>query len=358
MRTFARLGWALLIAAAFASAAPAAPALRIVAVGDLHGDFIAWRAIAQAAGIIDGHGSWAGGSTVLVQTGDVVDRGPDSLRIIQDLMRLQREARHAGGTVIALVGNHEAMNMTGDLRYVSAADYAAYADSGSAALRDRVYAANQSAIIAAYRKQDPDLSDAAIRAAWTAANPLGALEHQRAWAPDGPIGRWVMKNPAVVMLDGTLFVHGGISAAFDCLSVADINDRVAAALAKGDTATAAIINNPLGPLWYRGLVTRDAEEQADAAQGTPACPTAKPITDLSMDAETDAVLAAYHAGRIVVAHTPLLSGIAIADNGRLIRIDTGISAVYGGKLGWLEIIDGAAIPHDVPRPFNDPVGSH
>ena len=74
--------------------------------------------------LVDDNGRWIGGDTVLVQTGDVVDRGPDSLKIIQDLMRLQREAPRAHGQVIALVGNHEAMNLTGDLRYVSAGDYA------------------------------------------------------------------------------------------------------------------------------------------------------------------------------------------------------------------------------------------
>ena len=66
---------------------------RIVAVGDLHGDFSAWRDIARAAQLVDDEGRWIGGDTVLVQTGDVVDRGPDSLKIIQDLMRLQHEAR-------------------------------------------------------------------------------------------------------------------------------------------------------------------------------------------------------------------------------------------------------------------------
>ena len=116
------------LSAALALAMPAAaappPLHRIVAVGDLHGDFAAWRDIARAAQLVDSDGGWIGGDTVLVQTGDAVDRGPDSLRIVQDLMRLQREAPRAKGLVIALVGNHEAMNVTGDFRYVSAGDYA------------------------------------------------------------------------------------------------------------------------------------------------------------------------------------------------------------------------------------------
>ena len=47
---------------------------RIVAVGDLHGDYSAWIDIARGAGLIDGRGRWAGGRTTLVQLGDVPDR--------------------------------------------------------------------------------------------------------------------------------------------------------------------------------------------------------------------------------------------------------------------------------------------
>jgi 3',5'-cyclic AMP phosphodiesterase CpdA len=104
----------LAVALACTMPAAAAPIHRIVAVGDLHGDFSAWRAILRAARLANDTGRWIGGDAVVVQTGDVVDRGPDSLKIIQDLMRLRREAPKAKGQVIALVGNHEAMNMTGE----------------------------------------------------------------------------------------------------------------------------------------------------------------------------------------------------------------------------------------------------
>jgi hypothetical protein len=115
---------ATVLVAVLAVPATAAPLHRIVAVGDLHGDFSAWRDILRSASLVDNKGRWSGGDTTLIQTGDAVDRGPNSLEIIQDLMRLQKEAARAHGQVIAMVGNHEAMNLTGDLRYVSAADYA------------------------------------------------------------------------------------------------------------------------------------------------------------------------------------------------------------------------------------------
>jgi hypothetical protein len=342
-RRWSCLGWLVaVLALAMPAAATSSPLHRIIAVGDLHGDFSAWRDIARAAHLVDADGHWTGGDAVLVQTGDVVDRGPDALKIVQDLMHLQGEAQRAHGQVVALVGNHEAMNITGDLRYVSAADYAAYANSRSAQLRESVYAANKTAFEAAYRQRDPQMAGDAIKQAWLKAYPPGRLEHQLAWSPNGAIGRWIITNPAVALLDGNVFVHGGISPAYAHLSIGDINRQVAAALKAQTTDPQAIINDALGPLWYRGLATPDADN--DGGPPAPAAPAPPPIED-----QVTSVLAAYGAKRIVIAHTPNLSGISVLYGGRLVRIDTGISDVYGGKVSYLEILDGTPVPHVVER---------
>lgn len=337
---------ATLMFASPAMAAPASATPRIVAVGDIHGDFEAWRAIARAARLIDAKGRWTGGNAVLVQTGDVADRGPDTLKIVRDLMRLQREARRAGGRVVALVGNHEAMNVTGDLRYVSAGEYAAFVDRNSAKVRERVYAANQQAIEAGYRERDPEMTGDAARQAWLSATPLGLIEHRAAWRPEGRIGRWIVGNPAAVLLDGTLFVHGGISASYAGVALDEINRRVAAALKARETAPESIINDPAGPLWYRGLARGRADETADPPVRSPAS-GARP--ERTVEQELDQILGAYGAKRIVIGHTPVLSGIAVLHGGRLVQIDTGISAVIGGKATYLEIIGDTLVPHVVDR---------
>ena len=133
LRLWRHLGvWLAAVMAAAASTSPAfAQAQRIVAVGDLHGDYAAWIDIARAAGIVDARSRWSGGNAILVQTGDIADRGPDSLKIIRHLQALQKEAPAAGGKVVVLVGNHEAMNVTGDLRYVDPGEYAAFRDRRS-----------------------------------------------------------------------------------------------------------------------------------------------------------------------------------------------------------------------------------
>ena len=117
---FRRLVWrlALVLVALVSAPVPAAAPQpqRIVAVGDLHGDYAAWTAIARAAGVIDPRGHWGGGSATLVQLGDVTDREPDSLKIIRSLQQLQKEAPRRGGRVVVVLGNHEAMNLLGDNR--------------------------------------------------------------------------------------------------------------------------------------------------------------------------------------------------------------------------------------------------
>ena len=338
-----RLVIAALVAAspAFADAPSQQPQpRRIVAVGDLHGDFSVWRDIAIAAGIENSVGHWTGGRTILVQVGDVVDREPDSLDIVRDVMRLQKEAPKQGGKVIALVGNHEAMNVIGDLRYTVPGDFAAYATPNSAALRERLYQAKKGEIEAKYRAKDPAMTSQAIHDAWIKATPLGWVEQRLAWAADGEIGRWVNRNPAVALVNGNLFVHGGLSAEYSKLPLADINRKVDDALRSVDRSPNSILTDPLGPLWYRGLISRDPKVTEIPASG-PARP--------SIDQELAAVLNAYGAKRIVVGHTPNLKGIQILDGGKLVTIDTGNSRYYGGPPTYLEIIGDKVTAHTVKR---------
>lgn len=334
---------AALVVIAATPATAAAPPQRIVVVGDLHGDYAAWQQIAGAAGLIDAKGHWSGGRTILVQMGDITDRGPDSLKIVRSLQQLQREARRKGGKAFVVLGNHEAMNLIGDNRYTTPGEYAAFADAESAARRDRAYEANRANVEAAYRVQDPKLTPDQVKAKWAAEHPLGWVEHRLAWAPSGELGKWATSNPALLKIGDTLFAHGGISAEYAKQPLDAVNKRVASAMAAGDDSDASILTDPLGPLWYRGLATTDPDAQAARAAAKPLAPP------LTQEQELSAVLTAYGAQRLVVAHTPSLQGIQITNGGRLARVDTGISRYYGGPLTWLEIIGDRMIPHSVAR---------
>ena len=105
---------------------------RIIAIGDLHGDFQAMQQALIRAKIIDIDNNWIGEDSIVVQVGDVLDGGGrgheiDSngnnslaeIQIFHFLYKLNVAARSSNGRVISLIGNHELMNMLGDFRYVS-----------------------------------------------------------------------------------------------------------------------------------------------------------------------------------------------------------------------------------------------
>src|SRR5690606_19268231 len=197
--------------------APAAD--RVVVVPDVHGAYAELVALLDATGVVDEDLRWTGGDTVLVSLGDLLDRGAESRKVLDLLMRLQREAPARGGEVHVLLGNHEAMNLMGDLRYVSPAEYAAFAADEPAELRERAYGEF-------VRLQPQRRPDAESRAAFAERFPPGFFAHRAAFAPDGVYGAWLLERPAVLVIGDTAFAHGGLSASVD----ADVNAKVAAAL--------------------------------------------------------------------------------------------------------------------------------
>ena len=300
---------------------------RIVAIGDLHGDYGAFEEVMTRAGLMNEDGNWAGGRTLAVQVGDIADRGPDSRQIIEHLRRLQAQAEASGGQIIALVGNHEAMVMTGDVRYVHPGEYAAFVTQESAAERNRYWQKEKEGFAEWVRQQDEEVSDEEVRIRYFEMTPLGLAEHRAAWRPTGEIGAWVVKNHSVVTIDDTLFVHGGLSAKYTAYSLDDINNTAAKALNAQTRDREALIHDPLGPQWYRGLLREPCAVAESGVDGAP----------LTIEEELDIVLAHFGVERIVVGHTPSIDGIKANHNGRVIQIDTGMSAHYGGTNSFLEI---------------------
>ncbi len=87
------------------------PRSKLFALADIHGDFPRALSVLQVAGVVDENGHWAANSSTLVQTGDIVDRGPDTQKIYAWTRNLTREAEKQGGRVVKLWGNHEYMNV-------------------------------------------------------------------------------------------------------------------------------------------------------------------------------------------------------------------------------------------------------
>lgn len=323
-----RLALALALCAALLAAAPAQARAqaafhgvsRIVVFGDLHGEADKFEDMLRATGLVDARGDWAGGQTHLVQMGDVPDRGPDSRAILDHLMRLEPQARRAGGYVHALIGNHEAMNMQGDLRYTSAGEFATYATPRAETLRDSYY----ERLVGYLRAHPPEgglpVFDDAYRAQWNTTHPLGWVEHRLAWAPDGVYGRWIARHDAMIVINDMLFVHGGLGPQFPAAGIDQINNAVRAAL-RGHPAAGFenILDHEQGPLWYRGLAVNDEASEA---------------------ANVDALLARFSAARIIIGHTKRAPTIAPRFGGRVVLTDVQPAPDGTDPHAYLEILDG------------------
>ena len=290
---------------------------RVVAVGDVHGDHDAFVAVLRDAGLVDAKLKWTGGKAHLVQTGDRIDRGPDSRKVMDLLQRLEKEAKKAGGVVHALLGNHEAMNMLGDLRYVIPAEFAAFRATDSERRREQLWQAVQAE---RKKKEEPPLADE-DRKRFEAEHPLGWVEHRVAYAPDGTYGAWLRRENTVIRIGTTLFLHGGISPKYADFSLRDLNERIRTELSDPDPMTALVTRDPDGPLWFRGL-----------AQGDPV-----------LAPHLAAVLEKHQSRRMVVGHTVTEGGLVFPRyDGRLVQIDVGLSKSYGGPPAALVLEEGKA----------------
>ena len=158
-----------------------APA-RLVAIGDVHGDYDAMMQALRIAEVVDDEGSWMGGDTWVVQTGDQLDRGDQERRILDDLPRLADEAWEAGGALIVLNGNHEAMNVALDLRYVTDGGFAEFADLA------------------------PDEPDSELES-----YPEEERGRVFAFRPGGPYAMQLGERNIAVIVGDTAFVHGGLN---------------------------------------------------------------------------------------------------------------------------------------------------
>jgi Calcineurin-like phosphoesterase len=78
-------------------------------VGDVQGFLEPLRRVLTRAGLIDASGAWTGGGATLAVLGDLVDRGPDGVGVIELLMRLQAEAGRSDGQVQVVIGNHDVL---------------------------------------------------------------------------------------------------------------------------------------------------------------------------------------------------------------------------------------------------------
>ena len=153
--------------------------------------------------MIDGQQKWSGGTARLVQTGDFLDRGTDVREAIDLLMRLEGEARRAGGRVDVLFGNHEGMNVLHDFRDVSPQAFERFADARSDERQRKAFETH-----AGIAKRNGATLD---RDAWMAAHPRGSIDTPRRSARRAPTAGGSGHARRSCRSATRIFMHAGLN---------------------------------------------------------------------------------------------------------------------------------------------------
>jgi hypothetical protein len=322
---------------------------RVVAFADVHGAYTELTALLQSQGIVDGDLHWSAGKTHLVSLGDLLDRGDDSRKVMDLLMRLQTEAVAAGGQVHVVVGNHEAMNVLGDLRYVVRGEYAAYIDDEDPATRE------------ARRKEFLARQPGRTEADFDRLFPPGYFGQRRMLGPDGKYGEWLLAQPAAIVVNDTVYMHGGPSLALGDRSIAELDRDYAAAVSAYLSAEAPL--DEAGLLVFEDPYAKraqNAQARLDAMPAGEAKSALAPKVARFVQADDDPMIGPngpnwYRGGalcnecaeadvlrpflqrtgvkRVVVGHTVARNGTAVSRfDGAFVKLDAGMNhAVYHGR---------------------------
>ena len=363
---------ALLAALAVVGTAAAPP--RVVAVGDVHGALTEFVTVLQRTGLVDGKRRWTGGTATLVQIGDIVDRGARVRETLDFAMDLEKQAGKTGGAFVPLLGNHEAMNAMGDLRYVTPQIYRTFATDRSEEIRAKAFQ-EYIEFLSAHVGHVHSLlvpADEATRKKWMDEHPLGFFEYRDALGPNGKYGRWIRRRPAIVQIGDGLFLHGGLNPALPFESVAALDAQVRSELEGFDQLWQALSR---AKVVWRYMTLREAiaqleeEQKAMQAQAKPADPVIAghiqkllgyrqwmvssadgPLwyRGLTKEAEAtlatglDALMVRFGARYMVVGHTVMAKATVTAWlANRVFAIDTGmLPEEYKGRASALEIKDG------------------
>ncbi len=296
---------------------------RIVAVGDIHGAYDSLVSILQQSRLVDKKRRWIGGETHLVQVGDVVDRGPESRKALDLLMKLEKDAERKGGKVHVLIGNHDAMNVIGLLDHTSPEEIESYRDRDSKTRRKQLFKRRYEKMVADAKAQE--IEPPSEKVEWKKfldQFPLGLIEHRLAFQPDGPYGSWILQHNVAILINGTLFSHSDWTAEFAAKGLSEVNRLVRAELSgKADLKTGITFAAQI-PLQNRRFslvpLRRDVQETYGRI--------------------LEPILTTLKASRIVVGHTMTRGVIVPRFGGMHISLDAGMLGFYGGgQLVALEI---------------------
>lgn len=231
---------------------------KMLVISDIEGNFKGFKSILIGNKIIDKKFNWTFGNNHLVLVGDFFDRGLNVTECLWLIYKLEKEAEQQGGKIHFILGNHEMMNLKGQLRYI----------------RDK------------YRENADTLQ----------------LDYKKWYANNSELGKWLRTKNGVEKIGDYLFVHAGISKDFpEKYSLKDINDNIRISIdknfEKNEERRDDIFIGNKGPLWYRGISAKD-ENQNDIEK----------------------TLANYKASKMIIGHT-IFDEMQYLYNEKIIVID-------------------------------------
>ncbi|KAJ4725494.1 shewanella-like protein phosphatase 1 [Melia azedarach] len=317
-----------------------APGRRIVAVGDLHGDIDQARSALEIAGVLssDGQDSWTGGESVLIQLGDVLDRGEDEIAILSLLRSLDIQAKAKGGAVFQVNGNHETMNVEGDFRYVESGAF----DECSGFLEylnDYEYDWEEAFLgwVGASKRWKEER-----RVSKNYWGPLNLVKRQKGviarsvlFRPGGPLACELARHAVVLKVNDWVFCHGGLLPHHVAYGIERMNREVSLWMRSHSESD----SNPHIPfiatrgydsvVWNRSY-SRDTSDLEDYQIS-------------QINAILQETLQAVGAKAMVVGHTPQISGVNCKYDCSIWRVDVGMSSgVLNSRPEVLEITDNKA----------------
>ncbi|KAI3986909.1 hypothetical protein MKX01_014610 [Papaver californicum] len=318
-----------------------APGRRIIAVGDLHGDMSQTRSALEMAGVLspDGRNIWTGGETVMVQLGDILDRGEDEIAILSLLRSLHIQAKEKGGAVFQVNGNHETMNVEGDFRYVDQGGFEEcvdflhhlenYGDNWDEAFVDWVSVSEQ-------WKQDRKMNESY----WGPWNILqkqkGVIARSTLLRSGGLLARELARHPVALKVDDWVFCHGGLLPHHVAYGVEKMNNKVSHWMRGPDDNGD---NDPELPfIATRGYDSVVWNRLYSGQTGDIEDYQARQIYSILQE-----TLRALGGKAMVVGHTPQTEGINCKYGCSIWRVDVGMSSgVLNSRPEVLEIIDNEA----------------
>ena len=248
---------------------------RIVAIGDIHGDEGALIACLRMASCIDTEGNWCGGTTNVVQIGDILDRGDEERRCMDRLFDLKQQAAAAGGAVHVLMGNHEAMNVDWDFDYVGLGGF----DGWESREQQRTNIAPGSFVGNVFSRFAQGMQMGGVpgilknRAkAFTVGTGFAALS--------------LSEMPLAIQIGDTVCVHGGLELKHLEMDLHQLNVQVSEWL-RGAAPRPSLIDDEDAPIWNRAF-------------SSPADRALKPANARMLEH----VLHQMGASRMIVGHTP------------------------------------------------------